>query len=170
MADMYVLQCKPGMDADFAAALARIALVPIMPQRVAMNRCGGSWSEAVYYIFRGYIFLEADWSAETYQRIKSCTGFLKVLGGAEAPASLAEHERQWVLKLWNGGKPLPVSTVYVNGEGTVMGISGMLAEFDRISRINLHSRRAYVNVTICGKPHNITLAFTVKGNTEAPSN
>ena len=55
---MYVLQTKPGQDDHAVRDLERLGYRAYAPRRIALHRRGGTWWEAEYPVFPGYVFLD----------------------------------------------------------------------------------------------------------------
>ncbi|MBQ8298011.1 MAG: transcription termination/antitermination NusG family protein [Ruminococcus sp.] len=155
--EMYVLQVKPGYEESAARELQRKGYTAMCPMVEAHIRFGGEWHKRLKILFTQYIFVECDLSDVDYYNIMSAVGVIRFLGCGK-PEPLPADEREYIRILDNGGKPVEASKVYVTSYGDKMVLSGLLRKYANNSvRIDLRQRRAWVTVTLHGKPHKITL-------------
>lgn len=157
---MYVLQVKTGCEVSAGKTLREMGYNVKVPEKTMNVRHGGVWKLRRYLVFTGYIFLDADSiMPNDYYRIKETAGVVKFIGGGN-PLSMSETERQYICWLWNGGKPIEPSKVFVTVNGQKMILSGLLRKYD-YADINVRQRRARVMIPICGVLHKITLPIEV---------
>lgn len=159
---MYVFQVKPGTDLYVASNLRKKGYFVRCPQRTLFIRKNGEWTEKTEPVFAGYLFLEhpddKPLSTARYYDICNEEGVVGFLKNGRTPARLSEREEQYILWLWNYGKPIAASRVYKTAEGDCMIMSGVLREYsERIVSMDLRQRRAKIRVPICGKEYKVTL-------------
>lgn len=155
--EMYVLQVKPGYEEAAAKILQRKGFTAMCPTAEVLIRHGGTWHKQLKLVFTQYIFVECELSDDDYYRIKSVCGVMRFLGHGK-PESLRPDEAEHIRLMYNGGKTIEASKVYVTGAGEKMVLSGILRDYaDKIIHLDLRQRRAKVRATLLGKPHTITL-------------
>lgn len=155
---MYVLQTKPGQDDCAVRNQERLGYRAYAPRRIALHRRGGTWWEAEYPVFPGYVFLDdLELTDVDYHRIMPCVGVIRFLGHG-APEPLPEHEAEYIRWLHNGGKPIAPSEVRIRPDGSMQCVSGLISSYAGQVEHNPRHRRATIRISIAGKLHRITLA------------
>lgn len=156
---MYVLQVRSGYEISVCQELRKQGFDAVLPTRQEFIRRGGTWSIYDKIIFTQYIFIRFEITEESYYRIKKIDGIVRFLGfenGILQP--LNDFEQKYIEWLWNGGKPVEPSKIYVTPSGDKMIMSGMLRKYsgDEIE-YNLRQRKANIFIDIAGRKHKITL-------------
>ena len=95
--------------------------------------------------------------------VKAIPNVLRFLGpDGLRPSTLTYLEAEWIKMLAGGGKPLEPTTAQLTPEGEVKLTDGVLQNFiSRIVKIDKHSRRATVELTVCGERKTIPLSFNL---------
>ena len=164
---MYVLQTKPGQDDHTVRDLERLGYRAYAPRRIALHRRGGTWWEAEYPVFPGYVFLDdLELTDVDYHRIMPCVGVIRFLGHG-APEPLPEHEAEYIRWLHNGGEPVPPSEVQIRPDSSMLYVAGLICSFAGLD-VEHHPRqhRATIPINIAGKMHRITLAVRYTKQTD----
>lgn len=156
---MYVLQVRSGYEISVCQELRKQGFDAVLPTRQEFIRRGGTWSIYDKIIFTQYIFIRFEITEESYYRIKKIDGIVRFLGfenGILQP--LNDFEQKYIEWLWNGGKPVEPSKIYVTPSGDKMIMSGMLRKYsgDEIE-YNLRQRKANIFIDIAGRKHKVTL-------------
>ena len=156
---MYVLQVRHGYEFSVCQELGKHGFDAVLPTRQEFIRRGGTWSIYEKIIFTQYVFLKFEVTEESYYRIKKIDGVVRLLGfenGVLQPLNRAEQS--YIEWLWNDGKPVEPSKIYVTPSGDKMIMSGILRKYsgDEIE-YNLRQRKANVFIDIAGRKHKITL-------------
>ena len=104
-----------------------------------------------------------DYTAENYYMVKAIPGVLRFLGpDGLHPSTLTYLEAEWIKLLAGEGKPLEPTTAQLTPEGEVKLGTGILQHFpSRIKKIDKHSRRATVELSVCGEKRIIPLSFNL---------
>lgn len=151
---MYVIQTKPNKESVFRRCLQNSGITAYIPEEQLQIRRHGKWHTENRYIFSGYVFIEADYSAELHQKIKRLDGFLHFLG---EPSPLSPAETEQIKWLCNNGKPVETSH-FINSKNGISFIDGILAHSDfRIIKIYPRQKRAKISVSINGKNFKVFL-------------
>ncbi|MGN1085495.1 MAG: transcription termination/antitermination protein NusG [Porcipelethomonas sp.] len=156
---MYVIHTKTGSELSSSNALKRLGYNIKTPEKIMNIRCGGVWKQQRYLVFTGYIFLETDSELKPadYYKIKNADGVINFIGGGN-PQTLSAIEEKYINWLWNDGKPIGPSKVYVTSEGMKMLMSGPLKRYGgELAAIDVRQKRAKVFVPICGRQYKVTL-------------
>ncbi|MDE6781034.1 MAG: hypothetical protein K2J40_06205 [Ruminococcus sp.] len=156
---MYVLQVRSGYETRACNELKKQGFDAVLPKRQEYIRRGGKWSIYEKIIFTQYVFINAELTKEIYYRIKKTDGVVRFLGFEHGfPQSLNLAEESYIEWLWNGGKPVEPSKIYVTPSGDKLIMSGILRKYcgDQIE-YNLHQRKANIFIDIAGRKHKITL-------------
>ncbi|MDE5619467.1 MAG: hypothetical protein K2I80_02945 [Ruminococcus sp.] len=156
---MYVLQVRSGYEISACQELRKQGFGAVLPTRQEFIRRGGTWQIYEKIIFTQYIFLRFELTEEKYYRIKKIDGIVRFLGfenGVLQPLSHAEQK--YIEWLWNDGKPIEPSKIYVTPNGDKMIMSGILRKYsgDEIE-YNLRQQKANIFIDIAGRKHKITL-------------
>ena len=160
---MYVIHTKTGSELSSSNALKRLGYNIKTPEKIMNIRCGGVWRQQRYLVFTGYIFLETDSELKPpdYYKIKNTDGVINFIGGGN-PQTVSETEEKYINWLWNGGKPIEPSKVYVTSEGMKLLMSGPLKRYGgELASIDIRQKRAKVFVPICGRQYKVTLPIEV---------
>ncbi len=152
---MYVIQTKPNQEDYLLWQLKHIGVNAYCPTERLTIRSKGKWYSQEKKIFSGYIFLETEYSAELYQKIKRLSGFIRFLG---EPSELPDNEAEQIKYLCNNGKPITVSKYIQNGKSFVF-ISGILSKTSDFEILKMYPRqkRVKIAVSINGKKFKIFL-------------
>lgn len=152
----YVLQSRSGCEQEACRRLRQMGFEAFVPMKTMQLRNGGTWFEKTLPIFSQYIFLRFEPSAENYHLIRSVDGIVRFLGDGR-PQAITAAEEAYIRWLWNDGKSLGVSKVYVSPQGARMVLSGPLRKYQGDIEYHLRQRRAVVYVTFCGKKKKLVL-------------
>lgn len=157
----YVLHVQTGKESEIRKQLSRKGYTAYVPVEMRAIRSGGNWQDKPYTLFPGYLFIDLELDDEVYYRVKSTPGVIRFLGH-ESPAPLREGEEQYILSICNRGRPIKPSRVRILPDGSAEVIGGILSEMrGQIVKINKHSRRAIVEMSVCGCPKQIKLSVDI---------
>lgn len=156
---MYVLQVRSGYEISVCDKLRKQEFDAVLPVRQEFIRRCGKWEIYEKIIFTQYVFLRSEITEKNYYEIKKIDGVVRFLGfenGVLQPLNNAEQS--YIEWLWNGGKSIEPSKIYVTPNGDKMIMSGILRKYsgDEIE-YNLHQRKVNVFIEIAGRKHKITL-------------
>lgn len=160
---MYVIQTKSGCEVTAGDLLRKNGYDIKMPEKLMYIRRKGTWNIEKKLVFGGYIFLEIadEITPEDYYAIKSTSGVINFVGRGK-PQMLSENECKYIEWLWNNGKPIEASKVYVGTDGQKMVMSGPLRRYGgKYASMDIRQRRAKIAVTICGVIRHITLPIEI---------
>lgn len=151
----YVVHVKTGEEQKIAEKLSSTGFRTLVPAENRPVRSGGSWGQKEYILFPGYLFLQMCYNAENYYRLKAVPGIIKLLNG-----TLSYLEVEWILLLsGQDGRPLEPSLVRTV-DGSLEIEAGVLKNFQsRIIRLDKRSRRALIEISICGEKKEIQLGI-----------
>lgn len=158
---IYVLQVKPGTDLAVRAALEREVISAYAPRREMTVRKNGCWSRDISLMLSGYVFVDCEYSAEMFHRVKPIDGVLKWLG---KPTPIIGDEEKFMRLLFNEGRPITESTAELNrlnGQITVKG-GWLLDKQEYIKGFNVRKRRALLEIRFGGKLHRTSAAVEFK--------
>lgn len=161
---MYVLQVTGGKERTVVDALQDLQIRAYVPQESRLVRKGGAWNCKLYTLFPGYTFVELEYNAANYYAIKKLPYVLHFLGADGLhPERLSYLEVEWIKTLANQGKPLEPTKATLDADGKIVLQGGILQRFrSRIVKLDKHSRRADVELTVCGEPKTVTLSFDLE--------
>ena len=160
---MYVIRTKTGCELSSSNALQRIGYIIKTPEKLMNIHNKGTWRQQRYLIFTGYIFLEMDseLKSQDYYKIKNTDGVINFIGGGN-PQTVSEIEKQYINWLWNEGRPIEPSKIYVTPEGQKLIMSGPLKKYSgSYAEICVRQKRARVFVPICGRQYRDTLPIKI---------
>lgn len=160
---MYVIQTKSGCEVTAGDLLRKNGYNIKIPEKLMYIRRKGTWNIEKKLVFGGYIFLEVavEITPEDYYAIKNTSGVINFVGHGK-PQMISEDECGYIEWLWNKGKPIEASKVYVGTDGQKMVMSGPLRRYGgKYAQMDIRQRRAKVAVTICGVIRHITLPIEI---------
>ena len=162
---VYVLQVLTGKEEEVARKLQEEGIKSLLPRERRLIRTRGSWTEKVYCLIPGYVFLEMTYTAENYYRVKKLPGAVKLLGDPGNPSHLSYLEAEWILALTGyQNEPIPPTRVRIREDGSAELLSGVLRSFEgRIQRLDRRSRRATFSISILGESKEVTLSISLEG-------
>ena len=70
----YVIQVMTGKEDDIAGKLKEQGIRALVPKENRLIRSGGSWSQREYILFAGYVFLNMNYNADNYYKVKGIPG------------------------------------------------------------------------------------------------
>lgn len=154
---MYVMQVMTGSERDACREMRRKGYAAYAPEKEMYIRRGGKWGVEVRLFFTGYVFVTVDdLRAQDYYSLKSCTGFIRLLG-APMPTPVSTQEEKYILMMANDGTPLAPSKAYITLDGDIVVVSGPLKLFEaEITWFSRRQRKAQVETDIAGMRHRIT--------------
>jgi len=156
---MYVLQVRSGYEISAYQELRKQGFDAVLPRRQEFIRRSGKWNIYEKIIFTQYVFLRSEITEENYYRIKKIDGVVRFLGFENGILQPLNHaEQKYIEWLWNDGKPVEPSKIYVTPSGDKMIMSGILRKYsgDEIE-YNLRQRKANIFIDIAGRRHKVTL-------------
>lgn len=165
----YVIQVAAGKETEVAEGLRKQGIRALVPRESRPVRSGGAWIRKEYVLFSGYVFLDIVYDADTYYKVRKLPGVIRFLGD-EAPSRLSHLEAEWIMLLTgrdNG--PIQPTVVRADGGGSLEVVSGVLGRFgSRIVRYDRRSRRATLEVTVCGEKKEIQLGIELEDGPAGP--
>ena len=154
---IYVLQTESGMEMNIRAKLLRESIPAYVPQRELILRKSAGWTTVVNLILPGYVFIECDYSAELYHRIKPIDGVVRFLG---APSPIRAAEEDFMRLMFNGGEVIPQSEAEVDSSGKVTVTGGWLVGKEQyITKFNVRQKKASAEITFGGIRHRINFGM-----------
>lgn len=147
----YVLQVITGMEQEVAETIQKSGIHACAPVENRLIRTRGRWIEREYLLFPGYLFVELDYTVDTWHQLTAIPGVIRILGAETgSPVPLIEWEAEWVSFL--GRCLLKPSHIKADGNGGYRVTSGALLRLqDRIVRFCPRRRRAIVRLTFAGQ-------------------
>ena len=113
------------------------------------------------------VFLDMDFTARNYYRVKEVPGVIRFLGDSKAPSTLSYLEAEWIRILSGNGEPLEPTLVREDGSGGITVISGVLKQLEnRVLKWDKRSRKATFEITICGEARQAQLGIEVESGGE----
>ncbi len=156
----YVIQVKTGGETAIADRVQGQGIYAAVPTENRPIRSGGTWTKREYVLFPGYVFLDMDYNARNYYRIKQMPGVIRFLGGGKCPSRLTYLEAEWIRLLSGNGKPLEPTLVREEEDGSLTVVRGVLESFvNRIIKWDKRSRKAVFEITICGEMKQVQLGI-----------
>ena len=163
----YVLQVSTGQETAVRGELQKMNILALVPMENRLIRKGGGWTHKEYTLFPGYVFVNLEYTAENYYRVKEIPAVIRFLGASGlAPSQLTYLEAEWVKTLAGiNGQPLQPTTVRELPGGSLKIVEGVLSNFaPRTIQYDKRSRRAKVEITLCGEPRTVQLSVEVVGS------
>lgn len=160
----YVIQVMTGKEDNIAGKLREQGIRALVPKENRLIRTGGSWTQRVYTLFAGYVFLGMDYNADNYYKVKGIPGVIKFLGDSRNPSRLSYLEAEWITLLAGpDNAPIEPATVKVQDDGTLKVVKGILEKFEnRIVKYDRRSRKATFEITVCNEKKEVQLSIMLE--------
>lgn len=164
----YVIQVMTGKEDDIAGELNRQNIRALVPKENRLIRSGGSWQHREYILFTGYIFLNMNYTADNYYKIKNIPGVIRFLGDSRNPSRLSYLEAEWITLLTGeDNAPVEPTVVKVQEDGSIKVVKGILEKFEnRIIKYDKRSRKATFEITICNEKKEVQLSIRLEEDEE----
>lgn len=164
----YVIQVMTGKEDDIAGKLKEQGIRALVPKENRLIRSGGSWSQREYILFAGYVFLNMNYNADNYYKIKGIPGVIQFLGDNRNPSRLSYLEAEWIMLLTGeNNQPIEPTVVKALGDGNYEVVKGVLEKFEnRIIKYVSRSRKATFEVTICNEKKEVQLSIRLEEDEE----
>lgn len=163
----YVIQVTTGREMDIAGELKKQGIRALVPRENRMIRNGGRWVWKEYTLFGGYVFLDMEYNAENYYKVRKLPGVARFLGDGE-PSTLSYLEAEWIMAL-TGRDNAPISPTIVSEapDGSLKVVSGILRRFEnRVTRYDKRNRKAVFEITVCGEKKEVQLGIALEDDGE----
>ncbi|WP_229536139.1 antiterminator LoaP [Pelosinus baikalensis] len=163
--DWYVLFVNTGKE-DLVQEWLRIhfnesVLVSVIPRRKIMERNGGSIKHVLKKMFPGYIFICTNMNIETYYKLKSIPGIIRILKTGDYYTRIVDDEMFYILKLLDNDGVVDYSKIYIHNSkiivksGPLKGMEGLMVEVDK------RKNRVKIILNFMGVPKKIDLGIEV---------
>lgn len=158
---MYVIQVMTGSEDAIARKLKEHGIRALVPKENRIIRSGGSWARKEYILFAGYVFLNMDYDAGNYYRVKNIPGVIRFLGDSMNPSKLSHLEAEWITLLTGkDNSPIEPAVVRVLEDGSLKVVKGVLERFEkRIIRLDVRNRKATFEITVCNEKKEVRLSI-----------
>ena len=154
----YVLHVRTGSELDIAEQLRKRGFSAVVPTENRVIRKGGKWTQKMYIVFAGYVFIYMDYSWSKYYAMSGIYGIIKILGGGQNPTPLSKSETEFILKL--SELLAEPSVLKFKDDNSYEVISGFLADYtDNITKVERRYKKATVKVTVAGEEKEIKVSF-----------
>lgn len=115
-----VIQVKGSQELQIQKQLELAGYQALVPRESRLIRSGGAWMQREYILFPNYVFVQTEFKAEDFYKIKDINGVQRFLGDKTSPSTLTFLEEEWVKILNNDGHPLEPTEVTVDEDGNVI--------------------------------------------------
>ena len=157
----YVLQVVTGMEREAAETIRKSGIHACAPAENRLIRTKGQWIEREYLLFPGYLFVELDYTVDTWHLLTAVPGVIRILGTG-TPIPLTEQEAAWVAFL--GKYLLKPSHIQADRNGGWRVTDGALLRLqDRIVRFCPRRRRVVVRFDFAGQTLHIPFSAFCHG-------
>lgn len=159
-----VIQVATGKELTVVKDVKKAGIRGVVPLENRNIRKNGEWKKQPYVLFAGYVFLDMDYNAENYYKVKKIPSVIRFLEG-----TLTRLEIEEILLLSSGGSGNPLEPSIVRDIGERLEVlTGVLKRFpsNRLS-FNKRQRKVTVQMSLQNETKNITLGFQME-NDSAP--
>lgn len=154
----YVLHVRTGSELDIAEQLHKRGFSAVVPTENRVIRKGGKWTQQMYIVFAGYVFIYMDYNWSKYYAMSGIYGIIKILGGGQNPTPLSKSETEFIFKL--SELLAEPSVLKFKDDNSYEVISGFLADYtDKITKVERRYKKATVKVTVAGEEKEIKVSF-----------
>lgn len=134
----------------------------IVPRRILKEQKNREWKSVERILIPGYVFVQAEMTAENYYTLEAVPGLINILRGASAdPEPVPENEMKVIFSLTRDSDLVGISDIYYEGQdikvasGPLQGMEGNIVKVDK------RRFRAKVKFTIAGNEKVIELGINV---------
>ena len=119
-------------------------------------------------IVAGYVFLNMNYNADNYYKVKGIPGVIQFLGDNRNPSRLSYLEAEWIMLLTGeNNQPIEPTVVRALGDGNYEVVKGVLEKFEnRIIKYDKRSRKASFEITICNEKKEVQLSIRLEEDEE----
>lgn len=160
----YVIQVMTGKEDNIAGKLKEQGIRALVPKENRLIRTGGAWTQREYILFTGYVFLNMEYNAENYYKVKGIPGVIQFLGDNRNPSKLSYMEAEWIMLMTGeNNQPIEPTTVKVQSDGTFKAVKGVLEKLEnRVVRYDKRNRKATFEITICNEKKEVQLSIRLE--------
>jgi len=162
---MYVLHVRSGYEISAYRQLRERGFYAVLPIKKELVRIKGVWKVFEKIIFTQYLFIICDLTdKKNYYEIRKADGVIRFLGNENGKVfePVRPYEQEYIMRLWNNGKPVEPSKIYITSNGDKMIMSGILRDYSGSEiEYNIRQRKATVSTTIAGQQYKISLPITL---------
>lgn len=154
----YVLHVQTGKEEYVAQRLRARGFNVVVPVENRVIRKSGEWTQTLYTVFAGYIFVYMVYSWGKYYAMSGIDGIIKILPDGKSPTPLSKNETKFILYLTERlDKP---SVLRFDEDGKYEALSGFLLDYkDYIVEVIRRSKKAKVEITIANVKQKFTVSF-----------
>lgn len=154
----YVLHVRTGSEIDIAEQLRKRGFSAVTPTENRVIRKGGKWSQQIYVVFTGYVFVYMNYNWSKYYAMSGIKGIIKILGGGQNPTPLSKDETEFILRL--SEMLADPSVLRFKDDNSYEVVSGFLADYaDEIIKVERRYKKATVKVTVANEEKEIKVSF-----------
>ena len=155
-----VVQTKKNKEVTVMEQLRSAGFDALVPREEQQIRTNGEWESKERILFPGYVFVECNFSANTYYKVMRVPGVTALLGNPRTPATLSYLESEWIRLLGNHGKMIEPTLISFQDDGSYLIKKGILLNFkSRIISCQKRQKKATFEITVFDEIHKITLSI-----------
>lgn len=113
-----VVQTKKNKEVTVMEQLRSAGFDALVPREEQQIRTNGEWESKERILFPGYVFVECNFSANTYYKVMRVPGVTALLGNPRTPATLSYLESEWIRLLGNDGKMIEPTLISFQDDGS----------------------------------------------------
>ncbi len=156
---MYVLYVKTGKEDPVKKRLDELGIKALVPKCFKYKRVKGNWKSTLDVIFKSYVFLDIDYSAENYYKIIEIDDVIRFLKSDTKVLSLSHLEKEWISILNKFASK--ASKIELKEDGFKI-ISGVLENFEtKVVKIDKHKRLAHIEINLFNELHKIVMGVDI---------
>lgn len=158
----YVIQVKTGDEMAIKNKLSTMNMLAFVPRENRPIRNGGTWNNKEYVLFPSYVFINIDFTAENYYKVKNIPSVIRFLGESSNPSTLTFLEAEWI-KILSGINDQPIEPTKVKEiDGNIEIVGGILQHFtSKAIKYNKHNRKATFDITVCNEVKTVQLGIEI---------
>lgn len=154
---MYVLQVISGKEDSVYNELKNIGFKALIPKVYIYTRKAKKWEKTLNTLFKGYVFIDIDYNAENYYKIKEITGVVGFLRNDTLPLSISKLEEEWV-KILSSFENRDITKIGFDEFKKAYVIDGSLKHFEsKITKVDKHKRSVTFEIKLLDELRTISL-------------
>lgn len=154
----YVIYVRTGREEAARLWLVKYGDFPasevLVPRTVKYEWKKGRKNLVTTVLFRGYVFIHVDLSAQGYHdyyRIKENPYAYHLLGDGNSIYPVEKKEMELLLQFMDAEGMIPLTKACYDGNGIKFTSGPLCGKEDMVMKVNRRKERAYIRVNIVGK-------------------
>jgi len=136
-------------------------LASIVPKRKITERKDGRVKQVLKKIFPGYVLIRTNMNMETYYKLKSIPGVIKILNTGNYFTKIVDEEMFYILRLLDNDGVVDYSKIYIDNSKIIVKAGPLKGMEELILEVDKRKNRVKIILNFIGLPQKIDLGIEV---------